>query len=70
MLMTVWAEALEANPRAASPAKRLSFNFMAAGVLVFCLLGCRGAIPFSNNQKSGCRKKIRIGRKSDIDLLK
>jgi hypothetical protein len=28
MLMTVWAEALEANPRAASPAKRLSFNFM------------------------------------------
>jgi hypothetical protein len=28
MLMTVWAWAEEANPRAAIPAKRLNFNFM------------------------------------------
>jgi hypothetical protein len=38
MLMTVWAEAVEANPRAASPAKRLILNFIGVERLVFSLL--------------------------------
>ena len=46
MLMTVWAFADVANPKAAIPARRLIFNFMAFEeqwlVSFVVLIGCRG----------------------------
>jgi hypothetical protein len=56
MLMTVWAWAEEANPRAAIPAKRLNFNFMWLITMVGFLVKS-GSKPFGLGIPSTSRRK-------------